>query len=172
MNISWQDSGTQGTRPDKSRIVDDLVTIYEPRAGVAGARFAPPNIAGSTSCVTATASNPEAAFLMLAFLTTASIMAMNEANANGVAPGQKSVLANARLRSVSQPAAVWAESLEHAWCAPRIPVIFLFEQALAYEINRAIVGQITPKEALNNGQAAWVRIMKKNGFFSGREPFA
>ncbi len=172
MNISWQDSGTQGTRPDQSRIVDDLVTIYEPRAGNAGARFAPPNIAGSTSCVTATASNPEAAFLMLAFLTTASIMAMNEANANGVAPGQKSVLNNARLRSVSQPAAVWAESLDHAWCAPRIPGMFEMEQALGNEINRAIVGQIKPAEALANGQEAWVRIMKKNGFFSGGEPFA
>ena len=84
-NISWQDSGTQAMRPDQSQIVDDFVTIYEPR--IDGGRFAPPNIAGSTSCVAASAQNAEGAFLMLAFLTTASIMAMNEANANGVAPG-------------------------------------------------------------------------------------
>ena len=95
--------GTQATRPDQSRIVGDVLTIYEPRA-IEGARFAPPNIAGSTSCVTASAQNPEGAFLMLAFLTTASIMAMNEANANGVAPGYKSVLANDKLQEVSQPA--------------------------------------------------------------------
>ncbi len=85
MNVSWQDSGTQATRPDQSNIVGDCITIYEPRGTGAGARFAPPNIAGSTSCVTASSQNPEAAFLMLAFLTTGSIMAMNEANANGVA---------------------------------------------------------------------------------------
>jgi len=30
-NISWQDSGTQAMRPDQSQIVDDFVTIYEPR---------------------------------------------------------------------------------------------------------------------------------------------
>jgi multiple sugar transport system substrate-binding protein len=57
-NISWQDSGTQATRPDQSTIVDDALTIYEPR--VEGGMFAPPNIAGSTSCVTANAQTPKA----------------------------------------------------------------------------------------------------------------
>ena len=111
INISWQDSGTQATRPDQSKIVGDVLTIYEPR--VEGGRFAPPNIAGSTSGVTATSKNPEGAFLMLAFLTTASIMAMNEANANGVAPGYRSVLTNPNLRKVSQPAEVWANELDY-----------------------------------------------------------
>ena len=167
-NISWQDSGTQAMRPDQSQIVGDFITIYEPR--VQGGRFAPPNIAGSTSCVTATSQNPEGAFLMLAFLTTASIMAMNEANANGVAPGYRSVLSNPRLREVSQPAKVWADSLDHAWCAPRIPGMFEMEQALGNEINRAVVGQISGKEALENGQKAWRTIMEKNGFFTSRQP--
>ena len=168
-NISWQDSGTQGTRPDQSNIVDDLVTIYEPR--VEGGTFAPPNIAGSTSCVTASSKNKEGAFLMLAFLTTASIMAMNEANANGVATGHKSVLGNKKLQSVSQPAEVWAKSLDYAWCAPRIPGMFEMEQALGNEINKAVVGQTSAKEALDAGAAAWKKIMKKNGFFSDKEPF-
>ena len=60
MNISWQDSGTQATRPDQSRIPNDVLTIYEPRSTIQGARFAPPNIAGSTSCVTASAQNRKA----------------------------------------------------------------------------------------------------------------
>ncbi len=167
-NISWQDSGTQAMRPDQSQIVGDFVTIYEPR--VAGGVFAPPNIAGSTSCVAATSQNPEGAFLMLGFLTTSSIMAMNEANANGVAPGYRSVLANERLRAVSQPAKVWADSLDHAWCAPRIPGMFEMEQALGNEINRALTGQITGAEALANGNAAWVSIMEKNGFFGAGQP--
>jgi multiple sugar transport system substrate-binding protein len=169
-NISWQDSGTQAMRPDQSKIVDDFVTIYEPR--IKGGVFAPPNIAGSTSCVAATSQNPEGAFLMLAFLTTASIMAMNEANANGVAPGYRSVLANPRLRAVSQPAKVWADSLEHAWCAPRLPGMFEMEQALGNEINRAVTGQITAKQALENGETAWKRIMEKNGFSGGKGPVA
>ena len=167
-NISWQDSGTQAMRPDQSQIVDDFVTIYEPR--IAGGVFAPPNIAGSTSVVTATSQNPEGAFLMLAFLTTSSIMAMNEANANGVAPGYKSVLTNENLRKVSQPMKVWSDSLEHAWCSPRLPGMFEMEQALGNEINRAITGQITGKEALENGQAAWKAIMAKNGFGTDKAP--
>lgn len=171
MNVSWQDNGTSGTRPDLSRIPNDVLTIYEPRATIEGATFAPPNIAGSTSCVTASAQNPEGAFLMLAFLTTASIMAMNEANANGVAPGYKSVLSNAKLQSVSQPAKIWGESLDYAWCAPRIPGMFEMEQALGNEINKAISGQASAKEALDNGAKAWKEIMTKNGFFSDQEPF-
>ncbi len=167
-NISWQDSGTQAMRPDQSKIVGDFTTIYEPR--IAGGVWAPPNIAGSTSCVTATSQNPEGAFLMLAFLTTSSIMAMNEANANGVAPGYRSVLANEKLRAVSQPMKVWSESLDHAWCSPRIPGMFEMEQALGNEINRAITGQITGKEALENGQKAWVTIMAKNGFGTDKAP--
>lgn len=167
-NISWQDSGTQAMRPDQSQIVGDFVTIYEPR--IEGGVFAPPNIAGSTSVVTATSPNPEAAFLMLAFLTTSSIMAMNEANANGVAPGYRSVLSNERLRAVSQPMEVWAASLDHAWCSPRLPGMFEMEQALGNEINRAITGQITGREALENGQAAWTAIMAKNGFANGTGP--
>ena len=167
-NISWQDSGTQAMRPDQSQIVGDFVTIYEPR--IEGGRFAPPNIAGSTSCVSAAAQNPEGAFLMLAFLTTASIMAMNEANANGVAPGYRSVLNNPRLQAVSQPAKVWGDSLDHAWCAPRLPGMFNMEQAIGNEINRAVVGQISAKEALDNGVAAVRKIMDDNGFYSGKPP--
>lgn len=167
-NISWQDSGTQAMRPDQSQIVDDFVTIYEPR--IEGGRFAPPNIAGSTSCVAASAQNPEGAFLMLAFLTTGSIMAMNEANANGVAPGYKSVLQNPNLQEVSQPAKVWADSLEHAWCSPRLPGAFPIEQAIGNEVNRAVVGQITAKEALDNAAAAVKGIMASNGFYRGSDP--
>jgi multiple sugar transport system substrate-binding protein len=167
-NISWQDSGTQATRADQSKIGDDVLTIYEPR--VTGGTYAPPNIAGSTSCVTATSPEPEAAFLMLAFLTTSSIMAMNEANANGVAPGYKSVLNNEKLRSVSQPAKVWAEELDYAWCAPRLPYAFEMEQAIGFELNKAIVGEIQPKEALDNGVAAVKKIMEKGGFYKGSDP--
>jgi multiple sugar transport system substrate-binding protein len=65
---------------------------------------------------------------------------------------------------------VWADSLEHAWCAPRIPGMFEMEQALGNEINRAVVGQISAKEALDNGNAAWKSIMEKNGFFSANAP--
>ena len=167
-NISWQDSGTQGMRPDQSQIVDDFITIYEPR--IAGGRFAPPNIAGSTSCVAASAQNAEGAFLMLAFLTTGSIMAMNEANANGVAPGYRSVLNNPNLQAVSQPAKVWADSLDHAWCAPRLPGAFPIEQAIGNEINRAVVGQISGKEALDNAARAVKEIMASNGFYQGKDP--
>lgn len=167
-NISWQDSGTQAMRPDQSQIVDDFVTIYEPR--IDGGRFAPPNIAGSTSCVSASAQNAEGAFLMLGFLTTASIMAMNEANANGVAPGYKSVLTNPELQKVSQPAQVWADSLDHAWCAPRLPGMFAMEQAIGNEINRAVVGQITAQEALDNAAEAVREIMDDNGFYGSRPP--
>lgn len=167
-NISWQDSGTQATRPDQSKLGDDVLTIYEPR--VKGGVFAPPNIAGSTSCVTATSPEPEAAFLMLAYLTTSSIMAINEANANGVAPGYKSVLTNEKLRQVSQPAKVWSEELDYAWCAPRLPYAFQIEQAIGFEINKAIVGEIKPKEALDNAQAAVKKIMEKAGFYKGADP--
>ena len=115
-------------RPDQFKIVGDFTTIYEPR--IFGGVWAPPNIAGSTSCFTATQQNPEGAFLMLVFLTTSSIMAMNEANANGVAPGYKSVLVNEKLRAVWQPMKVWCESLDHACCSPRIPGIFAICQSL------------------------------------------
>ena len=169
VNISWQDSGTQATRPDQSKLGDDVLTIYEPR--VAGGMFAPPNIAGSTSCVSSSSPNPEAAFLMLAYLTSASIMAMNEANANGVAPGYKSVLANEKLRSVSQPAKVWADELDYAWCAPRLPYTLQMEIELGNELNKAIVGQQTAKQALDNGVAAWKKIMtEKGGFYKGKDP--
>ena len=167
-NISWQDTGTQATRPDQSKLGDDIVTLYEPR--VAGGTYAPPNIAGSTSVVASTSPEPEAAFLMLAFLTTSSIMAMNEANANGVAPGTKSVLANEKLRSVSQPAKVWAESLDYAWCAPRIPSGFQVEQEIGFLVNEVIVGTKKPKEALDEAAGKVKAIMETNGFYKGADP--
>jgi multiple sugar transport system substrate-binding protein len=167
-NISWQDSGTQATRPDQSKVGEDVLTIYEPR--VAGGAYAPPNIAGSTSCVTATSPEPEAAFLMLAYLTTSSIMAINEANANGVAPGYKSVLNNEKLRSVSQPAKVWAEALDYAWCAPRLPSAFQMEQEIGFLLNKAIVGEMKPKEALDEAVGKVKAIMEKAGFYKGSDP--
>ena len=167
-NISWQDSGTQATRPDQSKLGDDILTIYEPR--VAGGIYCPPNIAGSTSSVAATSPEPEAAFLLLSFLTTSSIMAMNEANANGVAPGYRSVLNNENLRKVSQPAKIWAESLDYAWCSPRLPSAFDMEQEIGFQINDCIVGKIKPKEALENANAKVKEIMTKSGFYAGKDP--
>ena len=169
VNISWQDSGTQATRPDQSKIVGDIATIWEPR--VEGGNFAPPNIAGSTSCVSSSSPNPEAAFLMLAYLTSASTMAMNEANADGVAPGYKSVLANEKLQSVSQPSKIWRQELDYAWCAPRLPYTLEMEIALGNEINKAVVGQQTAKQALDNGVAAWKKTMTEKGkFYKGKDP--
>ena len=167
-NISWQDSGTQATRPDQSKVGDDILTIYEPR--VAGGVFAPPNIAGSTSVVAATSPEPEAAFLMLGFLTTASIMAMNEANANGVAPGYRSVLTNQKLQAVSQPAKVWGDSLDYAWCAPRLPSGFQIEQEIGFLINKVVVGEMQPKAALDEAAVTVKGIMTKNGFYAGKDP--
>ena len=167
-NISWQDSGTQATRADQSKIGDDVLTIYEPR--VAGGTYAPPNIAGSTSCVAATSPEPEAAFLMLAYLTTASIMAINEANANGVAPGYKSVLKNEKLQSVSQPAKVWSEALDYAWCAPRLPNGFQIDQEIGFLINKVVVGELQPKAALDEAALKVKDIMTKNGFYAGKDP--
>jgi multiple sugar transport system substrate-binding protein len=167
-NISWQDTGTQATRPDQSKLGDDILTIYEPR--VEGGRFAPPNIAGSTSCIAATSAEPEAAFLMLAFLTSGSIMAMNEANANGVAPGYKSVLANEKLRAVSQPAKVWADDLDYAWCAPRLPNGFQMDQEIGFLINKVVVGELKPKEALDQAAEKVKAIMAKSGFYAGKDP--
>jgi multiple sugar transport system substrate-binding protein len=167
-NISWQDSGTQATRADQSKIGDDVLTIYEPR--VAGGTYAPPNIAGSTSCVAVTSPEPEAAFLMLAYLTTASIMAINEANANGVAPGYRSVLTNAKLQAVSQPAKVWSEALDYAWCAPRLPQGFQIDQEIGFLINKVVVGELEPKAALDEAVGKVKGIMEKNGFYKGADP--
>lgn len=107
---------------------------------------------------------------MLAFLTTSSIMAMNEANANGVGPGYRSVLTNPNLQAVSQPAEVMAASLEYAWCAPRLPGMFEMEQVIGNEVNRALVNQISGKEALDNAATAVRKIMKQNGFYSAKPP--
>jgi multiple sugar transport system substrate-binding protein len=167
-NISWQDSGTQATRADQSKLGDDVMTIYEPR--VAGGTYAPPNIAGSTSCIAVTSPEPEAAFLMLAYLTTASIMAINEANANGVAPGYRSVLTNEKLRAVSQPAKVWSEALDYAWCAPRLPQGFQIDQEIGFLINKVVVGEMKPKEALDQAAVKVKEIMTKNGFYAGKDP--
>ncbi len=80
-------------------------------------------------------------------------------------PAISSVLTNPNLRKVSQPAEVWATELDYAWCAPRLPGMFEMEQALGNEINKAVVGQASPKEALDAGVKAWREIMDKNGFY-------
>ena len=48
--------------------------------------------------------------------------------------------------------------------------MFEMEQALGNEINRAITGQISGKEALENGQKAWETILAKNGFGTDAAP--
>ncbi len=141
------------------------ITIYEPR--VEGGRFAPPNIAGSTSVVTATSKNPEGAFLDARLPhhrfdhgdersqrqwrgAGLSLGAHQPQSAQGLAAG----------RSLGAP------SSTTAWCAPRLPGMFEMEQALGNEINKAVVGQTTPKEALDAGAKAWREIMDKNGFYA------
>jgi len=44
------------------------------------------------------------------------------------------------------------------------------EQAIGNEINRAVVGQISAKEALDNAAAAVKKIMGENGFYQGEDP--
>ena len=50
--------------------------------------------------------------------------------------------------------------------------MFQMEQALGNEIHKAVIGELTPKEALDRGAATWRAIMQENGFFSYAEPFA
>ena len=50
--------------------------------------------------------------------------------------------------------------------------MFEMEQALGNAINRAVTGQISAKEALENGQNAWKSILEKNGFSGGNGPIA
>jgi multiple sugar transport system substrate-binding protein len=44
------------------------------------------------------------------------------------------------------------------------------EQAIGFELNKAIVGEIQPKEALDNSVAAVKKIMEKGGFYKGSDP--
>ena len=44
------------------------------------------------------------------------------------------------------------------------------ENALGREINRAVVGQIAPQEALDNAAAAVREIMDDNGFYGSNPP--
>ena len=63
--------------------------------------------------------------------------------------------------------------MNYAWCAPRIPGMFEMEQALGNEINKCRCRTDRRQGSIGcNGVNAWRSIMKKNGFFSSREPFA
>ncbi|HKJ95264.1 MAG TPA: extracellular solute-binding protein [Gammaproteobacteria bacterium] len=171
MNIAWQDQGNQATRPDQSNIwKDDIVSIYEPMGTGPDARFAPPNIAGSTSSVSKFAKRPEAAFLLLAFLNTASFQAIDGANADGVGTGYKSVLANENYRKIMTSADVWAAEVDYAWCAPRIPGALAMDITFGNELNAVFTGNKSIEDALADGKKRVRQIMKKNGFYSAKPP--
>lgn len=171
MNLAWQDQANQCTRPDQSRIwKDDPIALYEPRGTGSAARFAPPNLAGSTASIAAKARNPEATFVLLAFFTTASLQAMNGASANGVAPGYRSVIDNPNFRKMFPAAKVWSDELPFAWAEPRIPGMYQLETSLGLELNKALSGNITPKEALSNATKRWHEILRRKGFYSGKPP--
>jgi multiple sugar transport system substrate-binding protein len=173
MNMAWQDQGNQCYRKDQSTIWDDdVVTIYEPLASEGAPHFAPPNVAGSTSSVAASAKNPEAGFLMLAFYTTASLQAMNGANANGVGAGYGSVINNKNFQKIMVPADVWAAEVPYAWCAPRIPGGLPIDIALGNQLNAAFTGNKSIKDALKEGNRMAKEIMKRNGFYSDKPPLA
>ena len=173
MNIAWQDQGNQATRPDQSSIHDDgIVTLFEPRGTGPNARFAPPNIAGSTSSVAANARNPEAGFLVLAFFTTASLQAMNGANANGVGPGQLSVIGNPKFQKIMTAAEVWHKSVGHSWCAPRIPGSLSIDIEIGNQLNAIFTGNASVKEGLAKAQQRARQIMKRNRFYSDTPPVA
>lgn len=171
MNLAWQDQGNQATRPDQSTIWrDEVTTLYEPMGTGPGARFAPPNIAGSTSSIAANAQNPEAGFLTLAFFTTASLQAMNGANANGVGPGYKSVINNENFQKIMISAPVWAAEVDYCWCAPRIPGGLPIDITFGNELNAVMTGNKSAQDALAEGQRRVRAIMERNGFYSDSPP--
>ena len=143
--------------------------IYEPR--VAGGTYAPPNIAGSTSVVASTSPEPEAAFLMLAFLTTSSIMAMNEANANGVAPGTKSVLKNEKLRSrlAARQGLVRSARLRLVRAAHSVRLPGRAGNRLPRQ-RRSIVGTRSRRKRSTKPPARSRPSWTKNGFYKGADP--
>jgi multiple sugar transport system substrate-binding protein len=171
MNIAWQDQGNQATRPDQSSIAgDDVTTVFEPRGTGPNARFAPPNIAGSTSSVSTHAKNPEAGFLVLAFFTTASLEAMNGANANGVGPGHKSVIGNPKFQKIMTAADVWYKSLGHSWCAPRIPGALSIDISIGNQLNAIMTGNKPVKEGLQEAQRRARAVMERNRFYTDNPP--
>ncbi|HET7411566.1 MAG TPA: extracellular solute-binding protein, partial [Pararhizobium sp.] len=171
MNIAWQDQGNQATRKDQSTIwQDDIVSLYEPLGSGPDARFAPPNVAGSTASIAKNAKNPEAGFLLLAFFTTASFQAMDGANANGVGAGYKSVVNNENYQKIMASAKIWAAEVGYAWCAPRIPGALPIDVSLGNELNAAFTGNKSIKDALTEGNKRAKEIMRRNGFYSGKPP--
>ena len=121
-------------------------------------------------CVAASAQNPEGAFLMLAFLTTSSIMAMNEANANGVAPGYKSVLQNENLQAVSQPAKIWAKVWSTRGALLACRVLSHRSRPSATRSTVPLLDRFSAEEALDNAATAVREIMSQNGFYQGNDP--
>ena len=73
-------------------------------------------------------------------------------------------------KQLSENAKVWAESLDYAWCAPRIPSGFQVEQEIGFLVNEVIVGTKKPKEALDEAAGKVKAIMEKNGFYKGADP--
>jgi multiple sugar transport system substrate-binding protein len=74
------------------------------------------------------------------------------------------------MQAVSQPAKVWSEALDYAWCAPRLPQGFQIDQEIGFLINKVVVGELQPKAALDEAAIKVKAIMAKNGFYKGADP--
>jgi multiple sugar transport system substrate-binding protein len=65
---------------------------------------------------------------------------------------------------------VWGDSLDYAWCAPRVPAGFQIDQEIGFLINKVVVGEMAPKAALDEAAVKVKDIMSKNGFYQGKDP--
>ncbi|MFO1034228.1 MAG: extracellular solute-binding protein [Hyphomicrobiales bacterium] len=168
-NISWQDSGTQATRPDQSKLGDDILTIYEPR--VAGGVYCPPNIAGSTSSVAATSPEPEAAppaAVVPDDIVDHGRCERSQRQRRG--PGYRSVLNN---ENSAQGLAAGQDLVGSAGlrpCSPRLPSAFDMSRKSASRSTIASSARSSrrkPRQRQCQGQG---NFMGKSGFYAGKDP--
>lgn len=188
MDIQWADVGVMAYDPDFSIVAGKVgyaltpgsMKTFDARTGE-WATFDTPNYApyiaygGWHNIIPANAKSKEAAIDLAAYLTSPEIMTYAAVTpGSGVNPARVSTLENTTAwlgvgfpdeKAVADFLAIQLESMNHpnVIFQLRLPGYIQYQDALELAISKAVAGQATPQEALDEAAAAWNEITERLG---------
>ena len=162
MSIQPSPFGRTMSDPAQSKVVGKVAFLLHPKA-----TYRIPSIGGWATGIPKDSKNKEAAWLLIAYLTSPEIEKKRALNPGGSVPGRLGTLADPEVVAAEPSMRITGESLKTARFANarKIPEWAQVEDAMTLAIANAATGTQKAAEALNQAQAKVLEIMTAAGYY-------
>lgn len=171
MAMCIQYPNQESYNPSMATIADEVRWhMIIPKGGAKGRHAPDGNMSTSILGIPQNSAHKDAAFIFAAFLSSAEVSFIYTITGTGMDPGRKSVFDLPLFEKLYMNHQAWLDASPYVYFMARVPETAELLSIGAAEVNDALTGRKTPKEACDNINAQWKTVMEKGGYYGPNAP--